>query len=224
MQIPSWAVALCGSFLVVISTVLGTVVLKKLDTDIGNISRDISRREAQSQRTLDNVRLADQKAERADLLAALIVQGLSDGEERFIIPRTAGSILDAICIMRASYEDINICGDEKMKMPETNGERNEIATVSMKKIARLVKQLKSGDLDSYDALVDVLSMERFASAGTLNEERDQISELKNKRSGIRLMSRTYGVIQVSLNLLGLVIVLLKDLPIWRDTRLVARKY
>ena len=222
MRIPSWAVALCGSFLVVVSTVLGTVVLKKLDTDIEKISRDISQREAHIQRTLDSIRLADQKAERADLLAALIAKDQTHGERKFIIPRTAASILGAICTMRSSYEDITICGDDEMTMPETNSEDGRIETVSMDKIALLVNEFKSGNLNAYDTLVSVLAIERFSSAAKLNEEREHISKLENQRSRIRSRSKTYGIIQVSLNLLGLVIVLLKDLPVWRDTRPVAR--
>ena len=225
IPIPSWVIALSGSCLVVISTAVGTTHLTNLDAQKIKISNDIVQREAEFRETYDNHKLADQKATTADLLAGLVAQNLpvhpdkGDGYDRFIVPRAARYILDAICVMRSTHQVLEVCGDEKLSAPEHNRviDQNPDEIRPMPSIATLYSQLQSGDLDSFDALVNILSYDRNASASKLNEQKTHIAQREKDRAAVESKLTTYRTVQVSLNLLGLVIVLLKDLPIWRNT-------
>ena len=57
---------------------------------------------------------------------------------------------------------------------------------------------------------------RDKSARIINDKRDSITELEDKNRTLHSCYNFYQTLQTSLNILGLVIVLLKDLPVWKS--------
>ena len=216
IPIPSWIIAVCGASLVVISTALGTIWVVDIDEKTEEKSKTISELEVKVQRTWDSHKLADERARIADIFAGLIAQGIPKGINNFIRPRTANFIESAICTMRLSYEEIEICGAQKTEMPVTKIDTNRQESELMDKVAALKSSLIEGDLNAYDKLVTLVNIERKSSAQAINEIRIRINALKNERRQLQSDANNYGILQVSLNLFGLIIVLFKDLPIWRD--------
>ena len=77
------------------------------------------------------------------------------------------------------------------------------------------ERLSAGDMTAYDELKSKINELRLESAGAINAIgknrlglESQIRKLESRREFVRILS-------VSLSLLGLVLVMLKDLPVWK---------
>ena len=89
-----WAVAVCGAFLIVLSTVIGAVMMKKVDSDIQLNSRKIDKLRDEIQRGWDTHKRADQQDMLAKIYTSLNQIALSPPD--FLIDWASRRFKDAI--------------------------------------------------------------------------------------------------------------------------------
>lgn len=216
VPIPSWFIAATGSVLVIASTIIGTLLIRENDALIDAKQLQVTSLREQFQNTWDGHKLADDRFASADIIAGLIAQETNDGLRKFLIPRGAKYLMDAIYTMRLSYASSDNSQRTKSEIFEpdcTKIKKNENLESAIK---AFTEKLKGGDLNAYDDLVSVLDTERLFSACALRKLKLDIDNLQDERMQIEADTKFLQGIQISLNLLGLVIVLLKDFPIWRN--------
>ena len=218
LYIPPWAVATVGSLLVIFSTAIGTLLLQSNDDQMQRTRILISDLETELQRRWDSHTLAEQRLSTAELFAGLIVQDQQNGIARFIIPRASKNIVDAIITMRLSHSDLPQPSREASGIVQPDCTDMQPDPHLEANIGQLSQRLEGGDLNAYDKLISLLDSERLLSACVVNSTRRQIIALENDQLAISAYSEFLRGLQISLNLIGLTIVLLKDLPIWRTNR------
>ena len=218
LHIPSWAVATVGSLLVVCSTAIGTLLLQWNEDHMHRTRILISELETKLQRRWDSHKLAENRLSTAELFAGLVVQNTKTGISKFIVPRTSKNIADAIITMRLSHSDVQKSDQETSKIFQPVCTDMKPDQHLETKVNQLSQRLTNGDLNAYDKLISLLDAERLLSACAVNSTRTKISALENELLEVSAYSDFLRGLQISLNLIGLIIVLLKDLPIWRSNR------
>lgn len=208
VPIPSWLVAATGSILIVVSTIVGTLLIRDNDALMDEKQLQIASLREQFQKAWDSHKLADNRFASADILAGLIAQETNDGLQKFLIPRGAKYLTDAIYTMRLSYsssDDSQKIESEIFEQDCTNLQKNENLENTIK---TLTDKLRGGNLNAYDALVSVLDTERRFSACALRKLKINMDNRQDERMQIESDTRFLQGVQISLNLLGLVIFLL----------------
>jgi len=221
-SIPSWLVSATGSALIVASTIVGTLLIRSNDALIDEKRLQIASLNEQFQKTWDGHNLANNRFASADILAGLIAQTTKDSQQKFLIPRGAKYLTDAIYTMRLSHSFSGTSQqiDSEIFEPDcTELQKNENLENTVK---TLNDRLRGGNLSAYDTLVSVLDTERLFSACALRKLKMNMDVLQNERIQIESDTKFLQGVQIALNLLGLAIVLLKDFPIWRNNTKRAR--
>ena len=195
--IPSWSVAVFGSFLIVLSTIIGSIFLDKKQSEIESKTEEIVKLEERFRRGWDNHILAEQRMATSEVFAGLISMDISNTSEQFLLPRSGKYARDAILTMYISADLVDEFDNKEAE------------------IQHLVNALRQGNRNAYDKLFSLLDEARLESADTLNNLRIQILEITEDKIKLRSSWSYFLVISSFLNIAGLVIVLLKDLPIWR---------
>ena len=209
IPIPSWSVAVIGSLLVVASTAVGTLLIRDNNSLVDANQTRAAELMERFQTTWDGHKLAENRFAAAEFLAGMVAQATDDGTRNFLLPRSAKYLKDAVYTMRLSY----FTSDESQQ-PES--EMFEPSCEALKKnenmehiVNTLTTRLGNQDLGAYDELVSVLDTERLFSACALRKLRNDIGNLESERERIESDNKFLQGVQISLNLLGLVIVLLK---------------
>ena len=196
-KIPAWSVTVFGASMVVVSTLIGTLALRNVDHDIQTNSRRITQLNASIQKLWDSHKLADLRAGVGDILAGLIVH-VDRRPHPFLLGRAGGHVEGAILAMWAATGDTTDATDLKCQV-------NLLRT-----------RLNDGELDAYDSLSDLVNAHRHRSAEAINDRSEQVRQHEERIRSLRLWYNMLQNLQISFNILGLVIVLLKDLPVWRS--------
>ena len=224
MKVPvqSSGIAVAGASLAILSTVMLTIFVEGKKAKIDQKSRDIDILEREFQRDYGNHLRSEQLVITANLLASFVSIRDPGVVSRFVIPRTAKYVVDAICIFRGSHERLERCGEEEVIPPEsttsesTTPERQSQEEL-MARVAELRMRFIAEDLDAFDHLIAVANSERIFASEEINAILRRIEEAEVERRKLRTRAASFRYLQVALNLLGLVLVLLKDVPIWSDS-------
>lgn len=205
LPIPSRLVAVAGASLAILSTVVLTLVVEQANEDADQLTQEIAELEiefgARLQRYL--------RSERLEMTAATMAAFLSIRDQavvdRFVLPRVGKYAGAAIEVLQGTAGYVTFPKEPAPKQP---------LDPLMERVSSLAAQLAAGDPKAYDALADLAEDEQGIVAHRINEIRTRISEAELDRVKLRARAARWRYIQVSLNILGLIIVLLKDVPIW----------
>ena len=195
--LPSWCVAVIGSFLILLSTIISSVSLVNIQKEIESKNEEIIKLEEKFRSAWGNHILAEQRMATSEVFAGLISMDISNSPEQFLLPRSGKYARDAILTMYISADLLD----------EFNNKEVEIQY--------LANALAAGNRNAYDKLFSLLDQARLKSADALNHLRNQIVKITKDRNKLRTNWSYLLAISSFLNIIGLVIVLLKDLPIWR---------
>ena len=205
LPIPSWFVAVAGASLAILSTVVLTLVVEQANGKADELTQTIADLEnefgAQLQRYVRSERLEMM----ADTMAAFISFRDQTIVDRFVLPRTGKYAVGTIEVLQGTARYVTFPMVPAPKQP---------VDALMENANNLAQQLSAGDLNAYDALATLAEDEQGIVAHRINEIRTRIGEAEVKRVESRARAARWRYIQVSLNILGLIIVLLKDVPIW----------
>ena len=192
--IPSWSIGILGASIVVISISLSPLIVRDLENNIEDTENTISELNRRVRTLWANHTLAAQREAAADTIAALIT--LTDAPHPFVISRSGAHLQGAILTMWAAT------GDED--------DTNLQSTVSA-----LMEKLNAGQLNSYDSMSAILDVQRLRSADVVNELYGEVADYEARLRELRKQRDRIRALQSFLNIVGLIVVLLKDLPIWK---------
>ena len=188
-RVPSWSVGLAGALIVLASTALTPLRLHGLEEDIYAERGKISQLIETYQRLWTNHTRADMQASTADILITRVPLHQQPSE------RAGRHVWAAVLSMSAATGAPND--------PELIDHVNELRN-----------RFDAGHLTAYTEMTALLNDLRQESGDALNEQVAQRSVSERRLHALERRYNLNRIWQSSLNVLGLVLVLLKDLPIW----------
>ena len=183
-RISSWTVGLIGALIVLLSAILLSFGIMRLDEDILQAQDTRNEHSHAIESKWDNHQLGDLREAQADQLLGLALLATSSDAQEVLIGRATAFLHGAILAMDVAANN---------RMDEES-----------------VRAL------GYEALKDLLNTLRLESRDAINAEavekervETEIERKRSRRSSLRLWA-------VMLNILGLAVVMLKDLPVWKS--------
>ena len=193
--IPSWLVGLTGALLVLLSTGLSSIFWSSLDEKIRTKQSDLTKLSKKSDLMWGSHQLGDQRVAFSEQLLGMFLVG--ERRPEFFLTASGYHLRGAVLAMMTAADESD---DQGTLQREVGVLERRLSTGDLKAYSELRSKMDELRLKSRDAIND-LAEER----GTLESD---IRELEAKKELVRLFS-------VALNLLGLIIVMLKDLPVWK---------
>lgn len=198
-KIPSWVIAVFGAAIIIISTATSSTILHNIRAGVGNGLADIAEANAQFDRMWNSHLMSDRRSSVADSLFGQALVSNSVEAKTFLLKQSGyhlrGSLL---AMMVAADADIS---------DETPREIDEIE-----------EQLANGEYRAFAKFKEMINQHRLTSQKVLNDKRTMIRELQNSSELLRRQESIVHLAIVFFNLLGLIIVMCKDLPVWRDRK------
>lgn len=199
-QVPSWCVAVLGTLLIVVASVVSWTTLRQVNDEIAEARADV----ASGLRKVDSLWISHRQADqRSSTATNFITQTTGSPNAGFLLAEAAAQLRGAVLSMWAAS------GEEVPERPPDN-------------VVSLENRLRNGDLTAYGELKLELERLRTLSARHISETSEAVD---SKRAEIEMLEsqeatafRTYFL----LSLLGLIVAMCKDLPVWNDARVLRR--
>ena len=223
-RIPSWWIAASGALLVGLSATLGPVVLWHIDDDIQEHIQEIEKLESKRQLYWDESGRTDERVARATLLLAVADQ-LDGTLQQLVLDRASEDAIAAVnnsigifnlisSLIGSAPVDARSCVED---LPDTEelSKMLQAAKVDQYACIEWFASLQAGDASSFadvatfrTGLIGVISkgMEQLNVA--LRQSQSEIVKLRSSRS-------IWQGAEVFVALLGLLMLVLKDVPIWK---------
>ena len=196
-KIPSWAVAVAGGVIVIAATATSTMLLYQIRTDINAMKSEIADTRRAADRLWSNHRQADQRSTSADVFFGQALG--SDTSRSFLLEQAAHQLRGAVLSMwAASGEPV------PDKPPET--------------IAAAERQLRAGDARGYGSLKNEIDRLRLLSQKHINKRAGDIRAAESRVESLQARQSWVYLAYVFFNLLGLMVTMCKDLPVWKAER------
>lgn len=193
-KISSWTVAVAGAAIVIVATATSSILLHETRVDVAQAQMKVSETRRTVDRLWGNHLQADQRSTAADVFFAQAL--LSSANRSFLLGKVAYQLRGAALSMRAaSGESVS----------------DEVAA----EIAAFEKQLGEGDARGYVSLKEEIDRLRLGSQDRINGLADEIRVMEARVEAGRTRESWIYLAYVFFNLLGLMITMCKDLPIWK---------
>ena len=196
-RIPSWAVAVTGAAIVIVATASGSILLYESRENIANVRSEISGKQREIDRLWSNHRQADQRATAADVFFG---QAIGAGPERPVLLRLAAQQLRGAVL----------------SMWVASGK--PVPDETPPNVAALEARLGTGDVGAYGALKAEIDKLRLLSQSHLNGISAEVRAAEARIEALQACESWLYLAYVFCNLLGLMIAMCKDLPVWRTER------
>ena len=195
-KIPSWAVAVAGAIIVVTATATSTTLLHETREEITAKKSEI----ADTRRTVDrrwsSHLQADQRSTAADVFFALALGEDSEKSRSFLLEQAAQQLGGAVLSMWTASGQPG--PDEK---PEP--------------IATAEHQLGGGNAKGYVSLKSEIDRLRLLSQTHISKRADDIRAAELRVESLQAREYWVYLAYVFFNLLGLMVTMCKDLPVWK---------
>lgn len=180
------------------SIALGPLYQHGLEEDIRAKRGKIGRLIESHQHHWSSHALADQRSASADMMASFIAQS-AGRPHQFLLGRAGGHLQGAILAMWAG----------------TTGSDNPDGSELKARIDGLLRRFTDGDLNAYDEMTSILDRLRLGSRDAVNRLANQRTESEARLQDMEFSHDRMHGWRSGMNVFGLVLVLFKDLPIWR---------
>lgn len=195
-RIPSWCVAVLAAFIVIVASLLSWTTIRKVEAEIAAARTEVAAMLRTTDSSWNSHLQADQRSSAA---AMFLAQVGGNPNTQFLLDQAASHLRGAT-----------------MSMWAASGQ--DVADETPANVARLEQKLRSGDLSAYAEFTSELDRLRLLSATHISElgksidrRRLDIDSMESEESDTY---RTYFF----LSLLGLVVAMCKDLPVWNDAQ------
>ena len=196
-KIPSWAVAAVGASIVVIATAISSTLLYQIRDSVKEASTEIAETRRGVDRLWSNHLVAEQRSTTGDIFFAQAM--LQDQNLEFLQERAAYLLWSgAFSMWVASGE------------PEP--ERTQEKLLAHKEL------LAQGETSAYSALKGEINRFRELSATYINEQTAKIRAAESSIESLQAYEYFLYMAYVFFNLLGLMVTMCKDLPVWKTER------
>ena len=196
-SIPSWAVAVAGAAIAIVATVTSTVLLHQSRASIAGERSEIAETYREVDRLWSSHRQADQRSTAADVFFA---QAIGEESSRELLLQLAAQQL------RGAVLSMWVASGEPV--PER----------TPAEIAELEARLGKGDVGGYAPLKAKIDELRLLSQSHLNEKSARIRAGEARIEALEARESAIYLAYVFFNLLGLMVAMCKDLPVWRTQR------
>ena len=213
--IPSWWIAASGALLVGLSATLGPVILWGIDDDTQVVFQDIE--ELKSERVHywnEHVRMDERVARATHLLA--ISNRLDEPLHDLVLERASE---DASAVISNSFNMIPV---EAMSC-YTNSPDNEnlsrtlqAAQVYQDSCFEWIEGIQAGDANAYGDVAKLRTGMLGVFLGKLEEIDGNIRQKENKVRELRSDRNLWQGLEIFVGLIGLLMIILKDIPIWKQ--------
>ena len=196
-KIPSWAVAVAGAAIAIAATATSTMLLHQTLVDITAMKSEIADTSRAADRLWSNHLQADQRSTAADVFFAQALG--SDTSRSFLLEQAAYQLRGAVLSMWASSGE---------PMPDRPPET----------IAAAERLLREGNASGYVSLKSEIDRLRLLSQTHLNGRADDIRAAESRVESLQARQSWIYLAYVFFNLLGLMVTMCKDLPVWKAER------
>ena len=199
-KIPSWAVAVTGGAIVIAATATSTMLLHQARLDITAVKSEIAETRNAVDRLWDSHLQADHRSTAADVFFARALESDTSQKVRsFLFKQAAEHLRGAVLSMwAASGEPV------PDKSPET--------------IAAAEQLLREGNTDGYVSLKSEINRLRLLSQTHINGRTADVRAAESRVEALQARESHVYLAYVFFNLLGLMVTMCKDLPVWKAER------
>lgn len=197
-RIPSWAVAFAGAALVLLATAVGAIWYQTNSSERAKLALEASSLHADADQLWASHLQGDERNTAAGVFVALALSDRHSEDPRaseFSFGRAADHLHGAFISMRAA-SDLHAGGP----VPPN--------------VATAESDLRQGDITAYNELGEVINSSRAESAKQINDLLRRAKSAEARAGELDDTQTFIYVMQVCVNLLGLCLVMCKDLPIW----------
>ena len=196
-KIPSWVVAIVGAAIVVVATATSSTLLHQTRESVQEISKEIAESRRRVDRLWSNHLVADRQSIAGDLLYA---QAMSEnGKPEFILERAAYYLWSATLAMWIASG------------------KHEAETME-EKLLRFKESLAHGDIRGYEQFKLKINQLRELSATNINGHTAELRAAESRIESLQSRESLLYMAYVFFNLLGLMVTMCKDLPVWKSER------
>lgn len=196
-KFPSWAVAVTGAAIAIIATATSSTLLYQARKDIRDVQTGLVEKRRDVERLWSSHRQADQRSTAADVFFA---QAIGADSSRLVLLKLASQQL------RGAVLSMWVASG-KLVPDQTPPE-----------IAALETRLGNGDIGGYKALKKKIDELRLLSQSRLNEMSAGIRAAEGRIRALQGRESWLYMAYVFFNLLGLMVAMCKDLPVWSTER------
>lgn len=199
-KIPSWAVAVAGGAIVIAATATSTLLLYQARLDITAVKAEIAETRRAVDRLWNSHLQADQRFATADVFFAQALESDTSQKVRsFLLVQAAEHLRGAVLSMwAASGEPV------PDKPPEA--------------VAAAEHLLHKGDTNGYVSLKSEINRLRLLSQTHINGRAAAIRAAESRVEALQARESHVYLAYVFFNLLGLMVTMCKDLPVWKTQR------
>ena len=194
-MIPSWAIAIAGAVIAIAATAISSTLLYHIQGDIAAIKSEISDARIASDRLWRSHLQADQRSTTADVFLAHAL-GAEASHQSFLHEQAANQLFGAVLSMWAASGE-----------PVPDGPPNAIVEAK--------RQLHEGDVEGYVLLKSKIDQLRLLSQEHINGQADDIQAAESRIESLQVRESRIYLAYVFFNLLGLMVTMCKDLPVWK---------
>ena len=195
-RVPSWFVAVLAALIVIVASVLSWTTLRKAETGIAEARSDV----ATMLRTVDSSWNSHLQADQRSSAAAMfLAQVGGNPNTQFLLDQAASHLRGATLSMWAAS-------------------RQDVPDETPENVARLEQKLRAGDLSAYAEFTSEIECLRTLSATHISELAQEIDKRRIEIDSMESRESDAYRSYFFLSLLGLVVAMCKDLPVWKDTR------
>ena len=194
--IPSWVVSVVGAIIVIAATVLSSTSLQETRRLIAEKRSEITTRQQEVDALWNSHRQADERATAADILYAGTLG--EDSKKSFLLRLITEHIQGAVLSMYAASRH-----------------SEEVPDASPEDIMILLGELPKGNHKVYLGLKLKINELRFESVGFINKLSDGIRSAESRLRILEAQESRIYFTHVAFNVFGLIVVMCKDLPVWK---------
>ena len=189
--------------MIAFSAVVGSVVVYYTDRYAERLEAEINDLQDISDTRWDQHLIAHNRLGTADVMYALVLEARADMRpEEYLLIQAGSTLNDAITTLWAATPGADNRDRDRAVI---NAARNWQA------------KLKDGDLTAYLEMVQIYLGQHQRSVDAIQGFREEIDESQPVLRAARTFSDRIRDLQTVLYVLGLVVVILRDIPIWSDS-------
>lgn len=196
-RIPSWAFAIAGPAIVIIATAITSPLLYQTQESIKQGTAEIAEARREVDRLWSNHLLAEQKSTAGDLFFAQVKGG--NQNSGFLYRSAAYQLWKAALLMWIAAGE-----------PEPDD--------TQEKLLSFRRMLTEGDSNGYDILKSEINRLRELSAQYINKQTAEIRNTQARMQSLNVRETRLYLAYLFFNVLGLMVTMCKDLPVWKTER------
>jgi hypothetical protein len=193
-SIPKWTIGVAGALLAIGATIFTATFVRQLEMSVATKTSEAANVRASISQLWQNHTLADQRETSADIFLSDIA--LNQQAAQTLLPLIAHNLLGATLAMTAAAAQ-------------------NVGAQAPTEVLKLENRLRHGDLTAYGEWKSKIDSLRLQSRDVIDTRAKSASTLDSEVRLLRARQAIATQLALLVTVVGLIVALLKDLPIWR---------